>query len=85
MATSVAARLTIRGEPAGPEPVVIKNISAHGACIVAKRACHVADSVVITDLLGTFHLNASVIYCKESRLDSQWAIGLRFNEAGCCL
>lgn len=81
MAMSVAARLELRGEPTVVEPVIIKNISTHGACIVAKRPCRVDDSIVISDLLGTFRLAARVIYCSESLLDGQCAIGLQFNEA----
>jgi|HubBroStandDraft_6_1064221.scaffolds.fasta_scaffold120478_2 hypothetical protein len=82
IAMSVAARLEIPGEPAVVEPVVIKNISTHGARVVAKRSCRVDDSVVISDLLGTFRIDARVIYCTESLLDGQCAIGLRFSEAG---
>jgi hypothetical protein len=82
MAMSIAARLEIPGEPAVAERVVIKNISTHGACVVAKRSCRVDDSVVISDLLGTFRIDARVVYCSESLLDGQCAIGLRFSEAG---
>jgi hypothetical protein len=80
-AMSVAARLEIPGKPTIVEPVVIKNMSTHGACVVAKRSCRVDDSVVIGDLLGTFRIDARVIYCSESLLDGQYAIGLRFGEA----
>jgi hypothetical protein len=82
MAMSIAARLEIPGEPAVVERVVIKNISTHGACVVAKRSCRVDDSVVISDLLGTFRIDARVVYCSASLLDGQCAIGLRFNEGG---
>jgi hypothetical protein len=34
------------------EPVVIENISTHGARVVASRSCVVHDSVVIIDPLG---------------------------------
>jgi hypothetical protein len=80
MAMSVAARLEIRGEVAVLEPVVIENISTHGARVVAKRSCLVRDSVVIIDPLGGFRLDARVIYC-ENLVDGQCAIGLRFREA----
>jgi hypothetical protein len=80
MPTSVAARLEIPGEPAVVEPVLIENISVLGARIVAKRSCLVHDSVVITDPLGGFRLDARVIYC-ENLVDGQCAIGLRFREA----
>jgi hypothetical protein len=77
---SVAARLEIRGEVAVLEPVVIENISTHGARVVAKRSCLVRDSVVIIDPRGGFRLDARVIYC-ENLVDGQCAIGLRFPEA----
>jgi hypothetical protein len=77
---SVAARLEIRGEVAVLEPVVIENISTHGARVVAKRSCLVPESVVIIDSLGGFRLDARVIYC-ENLVDGQCAIGLRFREA----
>lgn len=77
---SVAARLEIPGEVPVIEPVVIENISTHGARVVAKRACLVHDSVVIIDPLGGFRLDARVIYC-ENRVDGQCAIGLQFREA----
>jgi PilZ domain len=80
MVMSLAARLEIPGEPPVVEPVVIENISRQGARIVAKRSCLVQDSVIITDLLGAFRLDARVIYC-ESLVDGQCAIGLRFREA----
>jgi PilZ domain len=80
MAMSVAARLEIPGEVAAVEPVVIENISTHGARVVAKRPCHVRDSVVIIDPLGRFRLDARVIYC-ESLVDGQCAIGLQFRDA----
>lgn len=77
---SVAARLEIPGEVAVLEPVVIENISTHGARVVAKRSCLVRDSVVIIDSLGGLRLDARVIYC-ENLVDGQCAIGLRFREA----
>lgn len=81
-AVRIAARLEIPGEPPVVGRVVIKNISGRGACVVAKRSYRVDDSVVISDLLGTFRVDARVIYCSESLLDGECAIGLRFNEAG---
>ena len=81
-AMSIAARLERPGEPAVVERVVIKNISTHGACVVAKRSCRVDDCVVISDLLGTFRIDARVIYCSESLSAGECAIGLRFSEAG---
>jgi PilZ domain len=80
MAMNVAARLEIPRELAVVEPVVIENISTHGARIVAKRSCLVDDSVVIADLLGAFRLDARVIYC-EKLVNGQCAIGLQFREA----
>jgi hypothetical protein len=80
MAMSVAARLEIPGEMAVVEPVVIENISTHGARIVTNRSCLVNDFVVISDQLGGFRLDARVIYC-EDLVDGQRAIGLRFREA----
>jgi hypothetical protein len=79
MAMSVAARLEIPSELV-VEPVVIENISVHGARILARRSCPVRDSVVIADMLGTFRLDARVIYC-EDLVDGRRAIGLRFREA----
>jgi hypothetical protein len=80
MAMSVTACLEIAGEPTVVEPVVIQNISAHGARILARRSRPVDDSVVIADPLGAFRLDARVIYC-EALADGQVAIGLRFREA----
>jgi hypothetical protein len=80
MAMSVAARLEIPGERAVVEPVVIENISIHGARIVARRSYPVRDSLVIADVFGTFRLDARVIYC-ENLVDGKCAIGLRFREA----
>jgi len=77
---NLAARLEMPGEPPVVEPVVIENISVHGARIVAVRSYPVHDSVVISDLLGSFRLDARVIYC-ESLIDGRCAIGLRFREA----
>jgi hypothetical protein len=80
MAMSVTACLETAGEPTVIEPVVIQNISAHGARIVARRARPVHESVVIADPLGAFRLDARVIYC-EGLVDGQCAIGLQFREA----
>ncbi len=80
MAMSIAARLEIPGEPAVSEPVLIENISSHGARIVAQRPHLVDDRVVIADTLGSFRLDARVIYC-TSRGEGRCAIGLRFSEA----
>jgi hypothetical protein len=80
MAMSVVARLEIPGEMVAVEPVVIENISTHGARIVANRSCLLHDSVVISDPLGGFRLDARVIYC-EDLADGQCAIGLQFREA----
>jgi hypothetical protein len=84
MAMSVAACLAIPGEPAVIEPVLIENISPHGARVVANRSCLVDDSVVITDPVGAVRLDARVIYC-ESLSDGRSAIGLRFSEAAVSL
>lgn len=81
MPLCMAARLEIPGEQAVAERVMIRNISTHGACVVAKRPRSVDDSVVISDLLGTFRIEARVIYCSESLLDGECAIGLRFSQA----
>ena len=81
MPLCMAGRLEIPGEPAVAERVMIRNVSTHGACVVAKRSCRVDDSVVIHDLLGTFRIEARVIYCSESLLDGECTIGLRFSEA----
>lgn len=80
-AMSIAAHLEIPGEPTVVERVVIKNLSTYGACLVGKRTCRVDDFVVIRDLLGTFRIDARVIYCSVSLLDGQCAIGVQFREA----
>lgn len=76
----LAANLEIPGEVPVVEPVVIENISSHGARIVANRSCVVHDSVVIIDPLGGFRLDARVIYC-ANRVDGHCAIGLQFRDA----
>ena len=76
--TIVSARLEIPGERAVVEPVVVENISQHGARIVAGRACGVNEHVVVSDLIGGIRLEARVVYC-QPLVDGRCAMGLHFN------
>ena len=76
--TIVSARLEIPGEPKVVEPVVIENISQHGARVVTGRACDVNLRVIVSDLVGGIRVEARVVYC-QSLVDGRCAIGLHFN------
>ena len=76
--TIVSARLEIPGEPRIVEPVVIENISQHGARVVTGRPCNVNVRVIVSDLIGGIRVEARVVYC-QNLLDGRCAIGLHFN------
>jgi len=76
--TTVSARLEIPGAHEIVEPVVVENISQHGARVVTGRACSVNERVIVSDLIGGIRLEARVVYC-QSLLDGRCAIGLHFN------
>ena len=79
MDTIVSARLEIPGEQDIVEPVIIENISQHGARVLTDRACNVNLRVIVSDLIGTIRVEARVVYC-QSLLDGRCAIGLHFND-----
>ncbi|MGH8264022.1 MAG: PilZ domain-containing protein [Steroidobacterales bacterium] len=80
MDTIVSARLEIPGEHKIVEPVIIENISQHGARVVTGRACDVNVRVIVSDLIGSIRVEARVVYC-QSLHDGRCAIGLHFNES----
>ena len=59
---------------------MIVNISSHGARVIAHRYWQPRDRLVLTELIGDFHIDAEVVYCH--RLDrDQCAVGLKFATA----
>jgi len=71
------ACLHTRGVPPIVETVMIVNISSHGARVIAHRYWQPHEQLVLSELIGDFHVDAEVVYCH--RLDSdQCAVGLRF-------
>ena len=76
-AMHLAASLHTRGAPPVVETVMIVNISSHGARVIAHRHWQPRDQLVLTELIGDFHVDAEVVYCH--RLDrDQCAVGLKF-------
>jgi hypothetical protein len=75
-----AACLHARGVLPIVETVMIVNISSHGARVITHRSWHPHDQLVLTELIGDFHIDAEVVYCQ--RLDhEECAVGLRFATA----
>lgn len=73
----LAARVHRRGVPPVVETVMIVNISSQGARVIADRAWQPHDQLVLTELIGHFHVDAEVVYCQ--RIDGdQCAVGLKF-------
>ena len=76
-AMHLAACLHTRGVPPIVETVMIVNISSQGARVIAHRYWQPHDQLVLSELIGDFHVDAEVVYCH--RLDSdQCAVGLKF-------
>jgi PilZ domain len=79
-AMHLAARLNTRGVPPIVETVVIANISSRGARVMAHRYWQPRDQLVLTELIGDFHVDAEVVYCQRVDRD-QCAVGLKFATA----
>jgi hypothetical protein len=79
-AMHLAARVHTRGVPPVVETVMIVNISGHGARVIAQRAWQPRDQVVLTELIGSFHVDAEVVYCQRIDRD-KCAVGLKFAAA----
>ena len=79
-AMHLAACLHTRGVPPIVETVMIVNISSHGARVIAQRAWQPHDQLVLTEMIGNFHVDAEVVYCQRIDRD-QCAVGLRFATA----
>jgi hypothetical protein len=76
-AMHLAGRLYTRGVPPIVETVMIANISSRGARVIAHRYWQPHDQLVLTELIGDFHVDAEVVYCQ--RIDrEQCAVGLKF-------
>lgn len=73
----LAARVHRRGAPPVVETVTIVNISSQGARVIAHRAWQPQDQLVLTELIGHFHVDAEVVYCQHIDRD-QCAVGLKF-------
>jgi hypothetical protein len=59
---------------------MIVNISSHGARVIAHRSWQPHDQLVLSELIGDFHVDVEVVYCY--RLDrDQCAVGLKFGTA----
>ena len=56
---------------------MIVNISSHGARVIAHRYWQPHDQLVLTELIGDFHVDAEVVYCHRLERD-QCAVGLKF-------
>ncbi len=79
-AMHLAACLHTRGVPPIVETVMIVNISSHGARVIANRYWQPHEQLVLSELIGDFHVDAEVVYCH--RLDGdQCAVGLKFAAA----
>ena len=73
----LAARVHTRGVPPVVETVMIVNISGHGARVIAPRPWQPRDQLVLTELIGSFHVDAEVVYCQRIDRD-KCAVGLKF-------
>ena len=79
-AMHLAACLHTRGAPPVVETVMIVNISSHDARVIAHRPWQPHDQLVLSELIGDFHVDVEVVYCQ--RLDrDQCALGLKFATA----
>ena len=76
----LAACLRTRGVPAIVETVMIVNISSHGARVLAHRHWQPHEQLVLSELIGDFHVDAEVVYCQRVEAN-QCAIGLKFATA----
>lgn len=76
----LAACLRTRGVPPIVESVMIVNISSRGARVLARRYWQPHEQLVLTELIGDFHVDAEVVYCQRVERD-QCAVGLKFAAA----
>lgn len=76
----LAASLRTRGVPPVVESVTIVNISSHGARVLAHRHWQPHEQLVLTELIGDFHVDAEVVYCQRVE-HNQCAVGLKFATA----
>src|SRR5258707_6434337 len=73
----LTACLHTRGAPPIVETVMIVNISSQGARVIARRYWQPHDQLVLSELIGDFHVDAEVVYCHRLEND-QCAVGLKF-------
>ena len=59
---------------------MIVNISSHGARVIAHRSWQPHDQLVLSELIGDFHVDAEVVYCQRIDRD-KCAVGLKFATA----
>lgn len=75
----------LRDDPIhGAELTCTKDVSAHGACIISKRAWLPGDMVAITSSRELITARASVVHCRKCGSD-EYAVGLAFQERGVAL
>jgi hypothetical protein len=74
---NVAGRLESADMPMFSESVSIVNVSSNGARIIAHRNWQPHDRVILSELVGDFHTDAAVIYCRRLR-DEVYVVGLKF-------
>lgn len=59
---------------------MIVNISSRGARVLAHRHWQRHEQLVLSELIGDFHVEAEVVYCQPVEVN-QCAVGLRFAAA----
>jgi PilZ domain len=57
-----------------------ENVSAHGACVISKRAWQPGEPAQVTSFKEQVALRGKVVHCRKSR-DDRYVVGLSFQ--GC--
>jgi hypothetical protein len=69
-----------QNEPAGAvELTYTENVSAHGVCLVSRRAWRPGERVRVTSFKERIELRGKVVHCRKCDAD-RYAIGLTFPE-----
>jgi hypothetical protein len=79
VATNLAATIEAADEPWVAEPVVLLNVSEHGARLIASRFWNAGGRVVISDSLVNCRTAAQIVYCVP-HISRRFAVGLKFTE-----
>jgi hypothetical protein len=69
-----------QNDPAGAvELTYTENVSAHGVCVISRRAWRLGDRVRVTSFKEHIELHGKVVHCHKRDAD-RYAIGLTFPE-----